>query len=465
MKTIIPAIGIAACMAFVACDDNTSAIGPSLVDQDVDIVIDSSYTVTGRTVTVARIKPKTTQQLLGRVDIPAYGSLESSNIFQFLPSTALDTADFTYENVDSLILTLRYARGAFYGDSLAPMQITAYKLRPGILLPDTISSGFDPSGWYEAEPLGTKVYNTSTFDLSTNDKIADYRDINIHLDPTDELGKEMFKAFEEHPEYYADGHTFARNVFPGLYLRTSYGNGRMTVAALTTMSMYLRKIYIPTDSVTPDTLDAVHTYYMVTPEVLSNNNLTYHMAEPLRKMIDEGHTVMVAPAATEIELEFPLPELIASYRKQNNAMSVINSLTLDIPADSIVNGFNVTPPPYVLLVLKKDRDEFFAENRLNNNRTSFYATYSSSTGGYYFSGLQNYLAEMLEKEEITADDYTFSLVPVQINFENMVNNSYYSTSTEQSVAEILPYLVKPVMADIRLDKAKIKFSYSLQSRN
>ena len=111
-----------------ACDDSTSTIGSTLTGQNVEIKIDSSYQVSGHTVRVARIRPKTTEQLIGCIDIPAYGSLRTSNVMQFLPSTALDTANFTSENVDSLILTLRYGRGAFLGDSVAPMGISVYPL-------------------------------------------------------------------------------------------------------------------------------------------------------------------------------------------------------------------------------------------------------------------------------------------------------------------------------------------------
>lgn len=70
---------------------------------------------------------------------------------------------------------------------------------------------------------------------------------------------------------------------------------------------------------------------------------------------------------------------------------------------------------------------------------------------------------MLDREEIKPEDYTFSLVPVQVNFESTASSGYYGSSS-QVESEILPYLVTPAMADIRLDKAKIKFTYSLQTQ-
>lgn len=121
-------------------------------------------------------------------------------------------------------------------------------------------------------------------------------------------------------------------------------------------------------------------------------------------------------------------------------------------------------PPYVLMVLKKDRDAFFAENKLPDNKTSFYATYNSSTQTYNFASMRSYLLEMIEKEELEDSDCLFSLIPVQVNFENTSSGNYYYGSTSQVETEVLPYLTSPVAAVVRLEDAKIKFTYSLQSQ-
>ena len=41
-----------------------------------------------------------------------------------------------------------------------------------------------------------------------------------------------------------------------------------------------------------------------------------------------------------------------------------------LPADTIATGYKVDVPPYALMVLSKDRDEFFAQNKLPDNKTS-----------------------------------------------------------------------------------------------
>ncbi len=128
MKYQLAHIVAAAAMLFAAsaCEDTTSNIGSSLVNDDVKIVIDSAFTANGRSVAIQSIRPKTVTQILGKIDVPEYGRLSSSVVSQFLPSTELDTANFVPSDVDSLILTLRYANGSFIGDSVAPMGVNVY---------------------------------------------------------------------------------------------------------------------------------------------------------------------------------------------------------------------------------------------------------------------------------------------------------------------------------------------------
>lgn len=471
MKSLLPAaLGIASALALAtmaSCDDTTTTIGSSLTGQNVKIVIDSAYTVTGHAFKVTSVSPRTSNQIFGRIEIPGYGSLSSDVVAQFLPSTQLDTANFTAENIDSVTLRLQYARGAFLGDSVAPMGITVYPLKKQ--LPSDMSSSFDPDGYYSSTPLATKVYNTSTFYGTATEKAAAYRNINVPL-PV-EFARDLFNKFEEDPSSYLNGQVFAEDVFPGIYITNSFGSGRLTTVSLCGIIFHLSKITTTTEEndkgetvEKADTTKADHLYYMVTPEVLNNNNIRYAMAPELSKMLDEGHNVMVAPTGTELEITLPTPEIISRYRAATENLAVINGLTLDLPVDTIANGYGVTPPPYVLLVLKKDRDEFFAKNKLPDNITSFYATYSETTHSYSFGGMRGYITEMLSRDEITPDDYTFSVVPVQVDFENRVTNSYYSTSTVAVESEMYPYIAGPAMADFRLNDAKIKFVYSLQTQ-
>ena len=456
---VISVLSAAAMLAsFTACDDNASEIGSSLVSDQVSIVIDSVFTITGHTEAIEAIRPKTTTQMLGRIDLSSYGSISSSVVSQFLPSTALDTANFAPADVDSLILTLRYAPTSYIGDSIAPMGIKVYALEKQ--LPSSIASNFNPQGYYNPQkPLSSRIYNATSMG---SDSIANlnYRDIRFTLPR--ELGRDLFQSFVDHPEYYANGQIFSKEVFPGLYFENSFGSGRLTLIALTFMSMHMRHIEYNSETEKLDTLDAVHQYYMVTPEVINNNNLSISLADDVTKKIAEGKNMLVAPAGYEVNFEFPTRDILAKFNKHDSGLSVVNGLTLSIPADSLVNSDGVQAPPYVLMVLKKDRDTFVAENKLPDNITSFYASYNSSKQTYSFSGLRAYLLEMLEKEKVEDEDCLFSLIPVQVNFES-ISSGYYGT-TQQVESEVLPYLTAPVAAVVRLEDAEIKLTYSLQTK-
>ena len=442
--------------AMVSCQNDISQVGTSLTGDAVEIVIDSTYTVEGKTITVTSIRPKSSEQMIGQISIPAYGTLRSDVVAQFLPSTELDTADYSAENVDSIFLNLRYTNNAFVGDSVAPMRITVYPLTRQINA--DISSDFNPDGYYSPTPLGSKVYNASTLDSAGVTTVSS-KGVDIKL-PT-EFGRRLFKAFQDNPASYASGETFARDVFPGIYMTNTFGTGRLTVMTTCAMTLYMRKIYTPEGETKLDTLDATHLYYLTTPEVVSNNNLTYTMSDNLKNLIDEGHTLMVAPCGTEIEFTFPLEKILADYRSHSDRVSVINTLTMALPVDTIASGLGVTPPPYALMVLKKDRDEFFNKNKLPDNITSFYSTYSATSQAYNFNNLRSYIVEMAGRENVSAEDFTFCLIPVQVSFESLANSGYYYTSSSTE-SDVQPYLTTPVMADIRFDKAKIKFTYSLK---
>lgn len=141
---------------------------------------------------------------------------------------------------------------------------------------------------------------------------------------------------------------------------------------------------------------------------------------------------------------------------------MINTLTMTIPADTLSNPAGIPAPPYALLVLANKKDEFFASNQLPDNKTSFYAAYNRTNRCYTFSTLRQYLLDLMEKEQITADDVTFRLCPVDVLFEN-TGSSYWDYGTTETA--LVPYVDGPAMVKISLDKTKISFTYSNQTIN
>ena len=72
--------------------------------------------------------------------------------------------------------------------------------------------------------------------------------------------------------------------------------------------------------------------------------------------------------------------------------------------------------------------------------------------------VRDYLVEMLKKDTLEPEDYTFLLVPVNIETES--NSSYGSTVSY--ITTISPYVQKPAMVKLDITNAKIKLTYTRQ---
>ena len=94
----------------IACDDSTN-IGSSIVDDQISIVNDSIFTISGHSSVNSVIQSRTIRQLLGSIDAGDYGKLKSDFVTQFMPAAKIDTAGMI---VDGLTLTLSVPRSSGY---------------------------------------------------------------------------------------------------------------------------------------------------------------------------------------------------------------------------------------------------------------------------------------------------------------------------------------------------------------
>ena len=192
------------------------------------------------------------------------------------------------------------------------------------------------------------------------------------------------------------------------------------------------------------------------------------MSEELKQRAQSGETMLIAPTGYDVEFNFPAREILRRYQENSGSLAVVNSLSLSIPAIEIENDYGLTPPPYVLLVKKKDKDKFFAGTQINDNLSSFYASYNSTTKSYTFSSMRDYILDIIKKGEATEEDEEFVICPALVSFYVNSNSNYYSyyygyNTTSTQVSSITPYVTEPVMATLDFSNAKIKFSYSKQT--
>ncbi|MCM1452623.1 MAG: DUF4270 domain-containing protein [Clostridium sp.] len=450
---IMLAMAIAPCLSIISCNDS-STIGNSIVQDEVAVVVDSTFTVSGKSQLISRIQSRTTNQLLGRISAKGFGSLQSDVVTQFMPSSELVTEGVSVSDIDSLVLYMLVRSGEFVGDSLAPMGLEVYRLNK--LLPSPIYSDFDPTGYYDPTPLASTIYNVAT--QSADTIISAGTEIKVRM--PDELGKELFSAYLQDPSAFNTPTAFAEKVFKGLYIKNSFGSGRMVRVSSTLMSMYYKTHGENNDTI----INQVGHYFAVTPEIITNNDIKVEVGEDLMKRIDDGEALVMGPAGIETQIRFPAPEIIKSFQSAPTNIKVLNTLTFNVPGEAVDNSGDFPMPIYLLLVLSKDKDNFFANNLLPDNKTSFYATYDSTTGLFSFGDMRAYIQSLIDKGAITEEDYTFSIVPVSATFETNSNSYYYYYgSTSQTLSMLTPYAASPALGKLDLDKAEIRLTYSTQT--
>jgi len=457
IKTIKFAIAATAgVFALAACEESPN-IGSSLIQDETEVVVFSDFTVTGRSVDNPRVQSRTVTQVLGRINAKGYGSFSSDFVTQFMPSVSIDTKNLTADNIDSLKLLMFVPKGSFIGDSVAPMGLEVYRLNKQ--LPSLIYSDDSPSKYYnEADLLGSRIYACNALGATDSIRNLSYRLIDVPLPLS--LARELYNLYITDPSAYAFPSNFAKH-FPGIYVKNSFGDGRVVEVTSTLIRMYYHTT--STDSEGKEEIKRYQgNYYAVTPEIILNNNLIYKMSDDLKRRINDGEQIIVAPVGRDIEMTFPIREVIDYYKANAGTLSVINTLSMDIPAETITNDYGITPPENLLLILSKEKDDFFLRSELNNDITSFYASYDAEKKRYRFSGLRPYLLDMLKKDNIKPEDYTFTITPVNIETETNSSNSYYGTTTTY-VSAINPYIGAPTMTRLDLSKATVNFTFSKQT--
>jgi hypothetical protein len=442
-----------------SCDTTTLNIGSSLIQEESEVIIHSEFALTGHPTPNKAISSRTITQLLGNIDADGYGQFSSDFVCQFLPASKLDTDGVTVNEIDSMKLVLSYEVGGFVGDSIVPMGLEVYRLNRQLTTP--IYSTFDPKDYYDnnAEPIGSAIYVGNAQGLNDSIQALAYREIYVDLPKS--LAQELFTLYVENPTAYSLPTEFAK-YFPGIYVRSTFGSGRVTQIEQTMMVMYYHTTTTDDDGEETVT-NSVGNYFGVTPEVISNNNISFTIDPKLQARIDAGENILVAPVGQDIEITFPIQDVINYYIENKGQLAVANSLTMSIPAEEISNDYGIDPPESLLMVLSSEKDNFFLTNSLNDDETSFIATYSSDSNSYDFSSLRSYFLNMLEKYNangtIDPADVTFTLTPVTLTTES--STSYYTTTTY--VSAITPYIGAPAMVKLDLDSTDITFQFSKQS--
>lgn len=483
----------------LSCENETPTVGSELATGEVQIALDSlvwdgtdQYVYRGdqkmlvscpkisyTTVFDDAVDTRSTTNLLGRISVPEYGDLNCSFVSRLMCTKTIDIPDsIPIEQVDSMKLRLSIQRGALTGDSLAPQQLRVFRLTKS--LPTDIDNRFDPTGYYDpSSPLGTCSFTLSALGMSDSLYFR-LPYINIDIPMSKEMAVEIVKAYrdEKTREIFAWPQTFEQ-YFHGIYVEPSFGRGCVANISYTDFIVYYN--YKKAETSTKDdgtvstswkTMTGAAGVFASSPIVLSSNNVTYRPSELLKSMAADNSPIITTPGGYRVDLRFPGRELVELYKSSQSRLAIVSDLSFSIPVEEISNDYDITPPPYLLMVKTSKLAEFLASNSLPDNKDSFYATYSATQKRYGFSSMRKYILDLIQNG-VKDEDLDFTIIPANLVFEtNESSNNYssywsyyygYSSGSSTSyLTKCTPYIAKPTMCRLKMDEAQTIFTYSLQ---
>ncbi len=458
---ICPALLLAAVVALSSCEDDMSGIGGSLSKGEVVISIDSTqFKIKGHSVAAPVIDARSTTNMLGSINVPGYGRLHCSFVSGMLSASTLNIPDtIPADSVCGMSMTLSIPRNSTTGDTLSPQQLKLYRLiKP---LPDSITNQFDPAPYYTpASLLATKNYVASAAAMKDS-AFSKLSTLPVKVDLPQSLAVSVFNEYRNNPGTFAWPQTFAR-FFAGIYAENSFGSGCVVNVSKVTSNIYWRntKPFTEYKDSTYKTgyrsvIDSL-TIFSTAPEVLSSNIISLEPDQAVKQAVADSMMMLQSPAGYNVRLRFPAKEIVEAYRAEKTNMSVVNNLILTIPVEPFDNRYGIVAPPYLLMVKTKDLASFFANNRVPDDKTSFWASYDSKRRQYTFTSMRSYIVDMLKLSEPAEEDMDFTLVPVNI----VTESTSYGSTVHTYVTSCVPYLTRPTLCRLLPENAQIKFTYS-----
>lgn len=417
---------VIAALTFAACDDTTEGIGGSITNKIDNINIsNSAFNVTTKSIVADSVLSRNNTGLIGKMKDPETGNYVKGDYMtqlSVLPTFSVDTLDYIKQanngsiEADSCYLLVSY--NASYGDTIAPMKVTAYEMTKPMSEDQEYYSNYDAfkEGWVSEN----NQHWSSNYNLSNT---SDVKNFKIYLNKKytkdgktyKNYGSYIMQTYAEHPEYFKTNYKFLNNVCPGFYIKNVGGTGNMAKIWNTELIFYwTRKKTINTDSTA---VSIGYNRFDGTEEVLQLNKIENDTKnlEQLASLDQKKCTYLKSPAGIFTEVTLPIEDIMKGHEKDT-----LNTATISFPRlnnDNEDNPYNFATPSTILMVQKDSLQSFFEKSKLADNRTSYTASYSSTgtyKNAYTFQNIANLVSAMYKNKGKGENWNKVVLVPVNV---------------------------------------------------
>lgn len=417
---------VIAALTFAACDDTTEEIGGSITNKIDNINIsDSAFNVTTKSIVADSVLSRNNTGLIGKMKDPETGNYVKGDYMTqlgVLPTFDIDTLDYIKQanngsiEADSCYLLVSY--NASYGDTIAPMKVTAYEMTKPMAEDQEYYSNYDAfkEGWVSE----TNQHWSSNYNLSNT---SDVKNFKIYLNKEykkdgkryKNYGSYIMQTYAEHPEYFKTNYKFLHNVCPGFFIKNVGGTGNMAKIWNTELIFYwTRHKTINKDSTA---VSIGYNRFDGTEEVLQLNKIE-NDTENLKKLASKDQekcTYLKSPAGIFTEVTLPIEDIMKGHEKDT-----LNTATISFPRlnnENEDNPYNFATPSTILMVQKDSLQSFFEKSKLADNRTSYTASYSSTgtyKNAYTFQNIANLVSAMYKNKGKGKNWNKVVLVPVNV---------------------------------------------------
>lgn len=419
---------VIAALTFAACDDTTEGIGGSITNKIDNINIsDSAFNVTTKSIVAGAVLSRNNTGLIGKMKDPETGNYVKGDYMtqlSVLPTFSVDTLDYIKQanngsiEADSCYLLVSY--NASYGDTIAPMKVTAYEMTKPMSEDQEYYSDYDAfkaeAGWVSEN----NQHWSSNYNLSNT---SDVKNFKIYLNKEYKKGGKTYKnygsyimqTYAEHPEYFKTNYKFLHNVCPGFYIKNVGGTGNMAKIWNTELIFYwTRHKTINKDSTA---VSIGYNRFDGTEEVLQLNKIE-NDTENLKKLASKDQekcTYLKSPAGIFTEVTLPIKDIMKGHEKDT-----LNTATISFPRlnnENEDNPYNFATPSTILMVQKDSLQSFFEKSKLADSRTSYTASYSSTgtyKNAYTFQNIANLVSAMYKNKGKGENWNKVVLVPVNV---------------------------------------------------
>lgn len=420
---------VIAALTFAACDDTTEGIGGSITNKIDNINIsNSAFNVTTKSIVAGAVLSRNNTGLIGKMKDPETGNYVKGDYMtqlSVLPTFSVDTLDYIKQankgsiEADSCYLLVSY--NASYGDTIAPMKVTAYEMTKPMAEDQEYYSDYDAfeKGWVsESNQHWSSNYNLSNTSDVKNFKIYLNKEYKKDGKTYKNYGSYILQTYAEHPEYFKTNFKFLHNVCPGFYIKNVGGTGNMAKIWNTELIFYWtrHKTIKKKDGVKDSTAVGIgYNRFDGTEEVLQLNKIENDTKNLKKLASQEDWTYLKSPAGIFTEVTLPIDDIMKGHEKDT-----LNTATISFPrlnnADED-NPYNFATPSTILMVQKDSLQSFFEKSKLADSRTSYTTSYSSTgtyKNAYTFQNIANLVSAMYKNKGKGENWDKVVLVPVNV---------------------------------------------------